>query len=209
MCAQSLQLCLTLCNTMDCSPPGFSVRGTLQARILEWVAMPSSRGSSWSRDWTCVSCFLHCRWILYHWATREAHRWNEIESEVAQSCPTLCNLVDCSLPGSSVHGILQARILEWVAISSSRGSSQPRDWTLISCVTGRCFNLWATCESLYCTLVTYNIILQLYFNLKKKEFFSGKSFFFPSNFSIGSISQLCFFPLPFIFVPCHTLLPLP
>ena len=48
-------------------------------------------------------------------------------SSVAQSCPTLGNLVDCSLPGSSVHGILQARILEWIAISSSRGSSRPRD----------------------------------------------------------------------------------
>ena len=45
----------------------------------------------------------------------------------AQSCPTLCNAVDCSPPGSSVHGILQARVLEWAAISSSRGSSQPRD----------------------------------------------------------------------------------
>ena len=49
------------------------------------------------------------------------------ESEVAQSCPTLYNPVDCSLPGSSVHGIFQARILEWVAISFSRRSSQPRD----------------------------------------------------------------------------------
>ena len=49
------------------------------------------------------------------------------ESEVAQSCPTLCDPVDCSLPGSSVHGILQARVLEWVAISFSRGSSQPTD----------------------------------------------------------------------------------
>ena len=46
---------------------------------------------------------------------------SESESEVAQSCPTLCNPVDCSLPGFSVHGILQARILEWVAISFSRG----------------------------------------------------------------------------------------
>ena len=51
------------------------------------------------------------------------------ESEVAQSCPTLCDPMDCSLPGSSVHGILQARILEWGAISFSRGSSQPRDRT--------------------------------------------------------------------------------
>ena len=52
--------------------------------------------------------------------------------------------VDCSLPGSSVHGILQARILEWVTISFSRGSSRPRDQTLVSRIGGRCFNLWAT-----------------------------------------------------------------
>ena len=50
----------------------------------------------------------------------------ESESEVAQLCPTFCNPKDCSLPGSSVHGIFQARILEWVAISFSKGSSQPR-----------------------------------------------------------------------------------
>ena len=50
----------------------------------------------------------------------------------AQSCPTLCDPLDCSLPGSSVHGILQARILEWVAMPSSRGSSQPRDQTEVS-----------------------------------------------------------------------------
>ena len=61
-----------------------------------------------------------------------------------QLCPTLCNPVDCSPPGSSVHGILQARILEWVAISFSRGSSQPRDWIQVSCIAGRRFNLWAT-----------------------------------------------------------------
>ena len=51
----------------------------------------------------------------------------ESESEVAQSRPTLCDPMDCSPPGSSVHGILQARMLEWVAISFSRRSSQPRD----------------------------------------------------------------------------------
>ena len=67
-------------------------------------------------------------------------------SEVAQSCPTLCNPVDCSLPGFSVHGILQARVLEWVAISFSRGSSQPRDRTQVFHNGGRCFNLWATRE---------------------------------------------------------------
>ena len=56
--------------------------------------------------------------------------------------------MDCSPPGSSVHGILQARILEWVAISFSRGSSWPRDRTQVSRIAGRCFNLWATRESL-------------------------------------------------------------
>ena len=64
-----------------------------------------------------------------------------VESEVAQSCPTLCNPIDCSLPGSSVHGIFQARVLEWGAISFSRGSSQLRDLTLVSHIAGRCFNL--------------------------------------------------------------------
>ena len=66
------------------------------------------------------------------------------ESEVAQSCPTLCDPMDCSLPRSSLHGILQARVLEWIAISFSRGSSRPRDWTQASCISGRRFNLWAT-----------------------------------------------------------------
>ena len=58
------------------------------------------------------------------------------KSGVAQSCPTLCGPMDCSLPGSSVHGIFQARILEWVAIFFPRGSSRPRDWTLVSRIAG-------------------------------------------------------------------------
>ena len=69
------------------------------------------------------------------------------EGEVAQSCPTLCDPVDCNLLGFSVHGILQARILEWIAISFSRGSSRPRDRTRVSRIEGRCFNLWATREA--------------------------------------------------------------
>ena len=56
-----------LCDCMDCSLPGSSVHRILQAKILEWVAMPSSRGSSWPRVWTCIFCFG--RRILYHWAT--------------------------------------------------------------------------------------------------------------------------------------------
>ena len=61
---------------------------------------------------------------------------------VSQSCPTLCDLVGCSPPGSSVHGIFQARILEWVAISYSKGSSWPKDQThvsWVSCLAGRFF----------------------------------------------------------------------
>ena len=69
-------------------------------------------------------------------------------SEVTQSCLTLCDPVDCSPLGSSVHGILQARILEWVAISFSRGSSQPRDRTRVSCIPGRRFTLCAAREAL-------------------------------------------------------------
>ena len=67
-------------------------------------------------------------------------------SEVAQLCPTLCDPMDCSLPGSSIHGILQARILAWVAISFSRGSSPPRDRTWVSRIVGRRFTVWATRE---------------------------------------------------------------
>ena len=62
-----VQSCLTLCDPMDCSPPGSSVHGILRTRILEWVAMPSSRGSSQPRDWTCIF-YVPCigRWVLYH-----------------------------------------------------------------------------------------------------------------------------------------------
>ena len=63
------------------------------------------------------------------------------ESEVAQSCLTLCKSMDCSPPGFSVHGVFQAGILEWVAISFSRGSSPPRDRTQVSRIAGRHFTL--------------------------------------------------------------------
>ena len=67
-------------------------------------------------------------------------------SRYAPSCLTLCDPVDCSPPGSSVHGIFQARILEWVAISFSRGSSWPRDRTQVSRIAGSS-NIWATREA--------------------------------------------------------------
>ena len=72
-------------------------------------------------------------------------RFSEVKwSEVSQLCPTLCEAMDCSLPVSSVHGIFQARVLEWVAFSFSKASSQPRDRTPVSHTTGRRFTVWAT-----------------------------------------------------------------
>ena len=67
---------------------------------------------------------------------------------ITQSSPTLCDPMDSSLPDSSAHEILQARILEWLAISFSRGSSRPRGRTWVSCIAGRFFTIWATRESL-------------------------------------------------------------
>ena len=72
--------------------------------------------------------------------------WDHGLCLVAQLCLTLCEPMDCSLPGSSVHDILQAKILEWAAMPSSRGSSQPRDQTHVSCIPGRFFTNWATRE---------------------------------------------------------------
>ena len=85
---KSLQSCPTLCDPIDCSPPGSPVPGILQARTLEWVGI----------------FLLQCMKV-------------KSESEVAQLCPTLSDPLDCSLPGSSVHGIFQARVLEWGAIA--------------------------------------------------------------------------------------------
>ena len=84
---------------------------------------------------------------LYHRKSQLADSVLESESEVTQSCLTLWDPMDCSLSSSFIHRILQARILEGVAISFSRGSSRPRDQTRVSHIGGRRFNLWATREA--------------------------------------------------------------
>ena len=75
------QLCLTLCDPMDCSPAGSSVHGIFQARILEWVVISFFRGSSWARNWTQVSHVVGR--FFTAWATREAHkvRWKQVYLE--------------------------------------------------------------------------------------------------------------------------------
>ena len=128
---------------------------------MEWVDISSSGGSSQPRDRTPVS-YVSCivRRVLYHCTTTEIPFFHFLRMSCLhggcgdmagllrsrrsptcvramslQSCPTPCDPMDCNPPGSSVHGLLQARTLEWVAISFSRGSSQPRDWTpgLLNC----------------------------------------------------------------------------
>ena len=84
------RLCPTLGNPMDYSPPGSPVHGIFQARILEWVTVPFSRGSSWPRDWICISCASWIgRWIFYHHASWEASI--TVSGLVAKSCLTLAN----------------------------------------------------------------------------------------------------------------------
>ena len=123
------QSCPTLCDPVDYSLSGSSVHGILQVRILEWVAISFSRGEVTAAAKSLVvsdSVRPHRRQ-----PTRLPHPWDfpgkntgvgchfllqcmkvKSESEVAQSCPTLHDPMDCSLPGSAIHGIFQARVLE-------------------------------------------------------------------------------------------------
>ena len=116
------QSCLTLSNPMDCSLPGSSAHGILQARVLEWVDIAFSG----------TALQMHFKMLL---SIRKCPQ--RMCAKLLQLCLTLCDPMDRSPPGSSVHRILQARILEWTSMPSSRGSSRPRDQTHIfyaSCI---------------------------------------------------------------------------
>ena len=146
------QSCLTLCDPMDCSLPSSSVHGIFGEIVLEWISISFSRGSSRPRDRTWVPRIVDRRFTI--WATREVlllfnattnntallkgekSRTNAGRNGISQklyvrmfvctqSCQTVCDPMEYSLPGSSVHGIISVRILEWVAIFSFRGSSWP------------------------------------------------------------------------------------
>ena len=102
----------------------------------------------WGRQiWKCT-LLPDCR-TLDKWFNLSESQLSHFKGKVAQSCLTLCDPMDCSLPDSSVHGILQARILERVAISFSKGSSWPRDRTHVSCIAGRFFSTGASWEALF------------------------------------------------------------
>ena len=84
---------------------------------------------------------------------------------VGQSCLTLCDPMNCTLPGSSVHGVLQARILEWVVIPFSRGSYQSRDGTWVSHIASRFFTIWTTREPQKCKM--YHQLIEKYWLISK------------------------------------------
>ena len=106
-----------------------------------------------SRVWLCVTPKMAAHQAPPSLGFSRQEHWSGLpfpppmhESEVAQLCPTLRDPMDSSLPGSSVHGILQAIVLEWIAIPFSRGSSWPGDRTQVSHIVDRRFTIWATRE---------------------------------------------------------------
>ena len=129
-------LCLPFCPPPASPPSAF--KHAQSSNILKWSLLPMP--VLWEGCPMLTTPIFSC-----------------VRAESLQSCPTLCNPTDCSLPGSSVHRILQARILEWVAISSSRGSSRPRDQTHISvspALAGGFFTTHATWKALSPLLIS-------------------------------------------------------
>ena len=136
------QSCLTLCNPMDCNPPVSSAHGIFQARILQWMAISSSKVSSQHRDQTCIIC-ISCtgRQIFYQCATAEVQPWHAVLSRSVVSY--FLSPMDCNLPGFSVHADSPGKNtgVGCHTLPSNR-SSWPRDWTHISCsswIAGRFF----------------------------------------------------------------------
>ena len=172
--------CLTLHDLMDYSPTGSSIHGILQARILEWVAIPFSRGSSQSRDRSQVSCiagqiftirptrdlskimYLHVILnlggsfelnFLFFSSMLSIHTLIGMISSVMCCAQSLSCVQLFVTPWTRAHqvplsmGIIQAKILEWVAIPSSRGSFQPRDQICVFCIAGGFLTIWVTREA--------------------------------------------------------------
>ena len=115
---------------------------------LESAALKGSSrqwGIGLTTGWLCRVEKKKALILTVGWFLEDKYPW--VHAKLLQSCPTLCNPMDYSPPGSSVHGILQARILEWVPKPSSRGSSQPRDQTRVSCTGRRVFATSTTWEA--------------------------------------------------------------
>ena len=129
-----------LCDYMNCRTPGFPVLHCLlefgQLHV-HWVGDAIEQ----SHPLKDISiCFLSSAFSL-------CTRPHKLHACMCYSCPTLCDPMDCNPPGFSVHGILLARISEWIAILFSRESSSPKDWTHVSHIASRFFMMWATREA--------------------------------------------------------------
>ena len=125
------------------------------AWLAQFLTLPANKGRLHQFQANLWTFMMEWRWDgpkakpMGFWQKRKAEKSSCVPGSVCmhacvcaqsfQSGLNLCDAMDCSLPGSSVHGILQARLLEWVAMPSSRGSSQPRDWTQVSCIAGGSF----------------------------------------------------------------------
>ena len=134
--------CFLTCNSGSCTPENSSY----SVAPLTWPQLSTGSDNNVSsfapsgikaEKSSCCYCPLSAPTFL-----------NLVCVLIAKLCPTLCDPMDCKPPSSSVHRILQARILEWVTVPFSRGSSQPRDRIWVSCVTGRFFTNRATKEAL-------------------------------------------------------------
>ena len=142
MYAKLLVLCPTLCDPMDLSPPGSSVPGILQARILTGVGCCFLLQGIFPTQGSYPH-LLH----LLHWQAGSLPPVPPGDGLVAKSCLTL--VISCTVACQApLARILQVRILGRVAIPFSRGSSRPRNWTLVSCIAGRWFSNWAMREAL-------------------------------------------------------------
>ena len=116
-------LCITNENLL------YSTGNSTQCSVVTWVGRKSKKEGIYVYIW-----LIH--FIVQQKLTQHYKATMQVKVLVGQLCLTLCDPMDCSPPGSSVQAILQVRILDWVAISSSRGSCPPRKWTCVSC-TGR------------------------------------------------------------------------
>ena len=121
------------------SPQSFPTNHMSSTDVCIWEALRvnNQHGCVHSMDgvFTLWMIYSPCEWYVHP---------VKVKLLVALSCPTLCNPMNCRPPGFSVHRILQARILAWVAILFSRGSLWPRDWTQVSHIAGKLFIIWAS-----------------------------------------------------------------
>ena len=145
-------------------------RGKPWPKSPDAVTAPHNRNPMnmlWKSD-SSINSVTNIPWAQKGRSIAYSEYWElKVKVSVAQPWPILCNPMDCSPPGSSVHGILQARALEWVAIPFSRGSSQLKDQTWVFCISGRLFTIWTTREAHWELALLNNWVPKLQRRVKK------------------------------------------